>query len=325
MKRNFSLLLIVLVAAVAVSSQVRPPTPRGSQKATVSQTLGTTEVSVTYSRPAIFGRKVYGDWPKPTSGEATLDNGNDRPKDAPLVPWGHIWRTGANEATLFSVNDDVLINGQPLAAGKYSLHTIPGKDGEWTIIFNSDEGQWGSFSYDSKKDVLRVKAKAEWLAASSELLTFDIDPDVPAKLGDVASKGTVVLRWEKLRLPFTVEVKDMVGSTLTRLAAFVAASKADDPGPRISAGNYAKANKRTEQANAWFEEALKLNDALIAKKETFQNLQRKATILLNLGRNSDALAAAERAVVVGKADANVKPADIAAMEKRIADIKAGKQ
>lgn len=325
MKRNFSLLLIVLVAAVAVSSQVRPPTPRGSQKATVSQTLGTTEVSVTYSRPAIFGRKVYGDWPKPTSGEATLDNGNDRPKDAPLVPWGHIWRTGANEATLFSVNDDVLINGQPLAAGKYSLHTIPGKDGEWTIIFNSDEGQWGSFSYDSKKDVLRVKAKAEWLAASSELLTFDIDPDVPAKLGDVASKGTVVLRWEKLRLPFTVEVKDMVGSTLTRLAAFVAASKADDPGPRISAGNYAKANKRTEQANAWFEEALKLNDALVAKKETFQNLQRKATILLNLGRNSDALAAAERAVVVGKADANVKPADIAAMEKRIADIKAGKQ
>ncbi len=325
MKRNFSLLLIVLVAAVAVSSQVRPPTPRGSQKATVSQTLGTTEVSVTYSRPAIFGRKVYGDWPKPTSGEATLDNGNDRPKDAPLVPWGHIWRTGANEATLFSVNDDVLINGQPLAAGKYSLHTIPGKDGEWTIIFNSDEGQWGSFSYDSKKDVLRVKAKAEWLAASTELLTFDIDPDVPAKLGDVASKGTVVLRWEKLRLPFTVEVKDMVGSTLTRLAAFVAASKADDPGPRISAGNYAKANKRTEQANAWFDEALKLNDALIAKKETFQNLQRKATILLNLGRNSDALAAAERAVVVGKADANVKPADIAAMEKRIADIKAGKQ
>ena len=65
---------------------------------------------------------------------------------------------------------------------------------------------------------------SEWLAASSELLTFDIDPDVPAKLGDVASKGTVVLRWEKLRLPFTVEVKDMVGSTLTRLAAFVAAS-----------------------------------------------------------------------------------------------------
>lgn len=325
MKRNFSLLLIVLVAAVAVSSQVRPPTPRGSQKATVSQTLGTTEVSVTYSRPAIFGRKVYGDWPKPTAGEATLDNSNDRPKDAPLVPWGHVWRTGANEATLFSVNDDVLINGQPLAAGKYSLHTIPGKDGEWTIIFNSDEGQWGSFSYDSKKDVLRVKAKAEWLAASTELLTFDIDPEVPAKLGDVASKGSVVLRWEKLRLPFTVEVKDMVGSTLTRLAAFVAASKPDDPGPRISAGNYAKANKRTEQANAWFEEALKLNDAMIAKKETFQNLQRKATILLNLGRNSDALAAAERAVTVGKADANVKPADIAAMEKRIADIKAGKQ
>lgn len=329
MKRYlFSLISICTMAlalAAIASAQVRPPTPRGSQKATVSQTLGTTEVSVTYSRPAIFGRKVFGDWPKPTTGEATLDNGNERPKDAPLVPWGHVWRTGANEATLFTVNDDVLVNGQPLAAGKYSLHTIPAKDGDWTVIFNKDDGQWGSFSYDSKKDVLRVKAKAETVAASTELLTFDIDPDVPAKLGDVASKGTVAMRWDKLRLVFTVEVKDMVGSTLTRLAAYVAAAKADDPNPRISAGNYAKANKRTEQANAWFEEALKLNDAMIATKETFQNLQRKATILLNLGRSSDALVAAERALVVGKADANIKPADIAALEKRIADIKAGKQ
>lgn len=328
--RFFVLFSMFAVLAITASAQVvRPPVPRDSQKMSITQTIGTTEIGITFSRPAVKGRPIF-DAPPETmatraKGEATLDNQNDRKAGEPIVPFDHVWRAGANEATMFTVADDVLINGQPLAAGKYSLHTIPGKDGEWTIIFNSDEGQWGSFSYDSKKDVLRVKAKAEWLAASSELLTFDIDPDVPAKLGDVASKGTVVLRWEKLRLPFTVEVKDMVGSTLTRLAAFVAASKADDPGPRISAGNYAKANKRTEQANAWFEEALKLNDALIAKKETFQNLQRKATILLNLGRNSDALAAAERAVVVGKADANVKPADIAAMEKRIADIKAGKQ
>ena len=103
MKRYlFSLISICTMAlalAAIASAQVRPPTPRGSQKATVSQTLGTTEVSVTYSRPAIFGRKVFGDWPKPTTGEATLDNGNERPKDAPLVPWGHVWRTGANEAT----------------------------------------------------------------------------------------------------------------------------------------------------------------------------------------------------------------------------------
>lgn len=326
--KNSLITTLALLATFAFASQIvsaqRPPVPRGSQKATVSQTLGTTEVSVSYSRPAILGRKVFGDWPTAVAGEATLDNQNERPKDAALVPWGHVWRTGANEATLFTVNDDVLVNGQPLAAGKYSLHTIPAKDGDWTIIFNKDDGQWGSFAYDAKKDALRIKAKAETLSWSTELLTFDIESDIPAKVGDVTSKGTVAIRWEKTRVPFTVEVKDLVGSTMTRLKAYVAAAKPEDPGPRINAGNYAKANKQTEQANAWFEEALKLNDAMIATKETFQNLQRKATILLNLNRGADALAAAERAVVVGKADPAIKATDIAALEKRIADIKAGK-
>lgn len=320
-----ALFIFAVFATNVVTAQVvRPPVPRGSQKATVSQTLGTTEVSITFSRPSILGRKVFGDWPVAVAGEATLDNQNERPKDAVLVPWGHVWRTGANEATLFSVNDDVLINGQPLAAGKYSLHTIPAKEGDWTIIFNRDEGQWGSFAYDAKKDILRIKSKPETLSTSTELLTFEIDPDIPAKVGDVTTKGTVSLRWEKIRVPFIVEVKDVVGSTITRLKAYVAAAKPEDPGPRINAGNYAKANKQTEQANAWFEEALKVNDALIATKETFQNLQRKATILLNLGRGADALVAAERAVLVGKADPSIKATDIAALEKRIADIKAGK-
>ncbi len=328
MKRHliscFAVVIAIIGAADLVSAQ-RPPTPRGSQKATVSQTIGTTEVSVTYSRPARLGRKVFGDWPTAVAGEATLDNSNDRPKDAVLVPWGHVWRTGANEATLFTVTDDVLVNGQLLPAGKYSLHTIPAKEGEWTIIFNKDDGQWGSFAYDAKKDVLRIKARPEALMWNIELLTFDIDADVPAKVGDVTSKGTVAVMWDRIRVPFTVEVKDMVGSTMTRLKAFVAAAKPEDPGARISAGQYAKANKQTDQANAWFEEALKINDGLIATKETFQNLSRKATILLNLGRGPDALVAAERAVVVGKADPTIKAADIAALEKRIADIKAGKQ
>ena len=121
-------------------------------------------------------------------------------------------------------------------------------------------------------------------------------------------------------VPFTVKVKDVVAATMGHLRAYVAAAKSDDPGPRINAGNYAKANKQNEQATAWFEEALKINDAMIATKETFQNLQRKATILLALGRNQDALVAAERAVVLGKAAGT----DTSALEKRIADIKAGK-
>lgn len=318
MKRNISVLIIVLVAAVAASSQVRPPVPRASQKASVTQTIGTTDVTITYSRPAVKGRTVWGEPPAGTpAGEATLDDGRARPKDAPIVYYGKLWRTGANEATLFTVTDDVLINGQLLAAGKYSLHTIPGKD-EWTIIFNKDDGQWGSFSYDAKKDALRVKTKPQWVAESKELLHFGID-------NLTENAGTVYVRWEKVKVPFTVEVKDVVGSTITRLKAYVAAAKPEDPGPRINAGNYARDAKQADQAKAWYEEALKLNDAMIATKETFQNLQRKATILLSLGRGAESLAAAERAVVVGKADPAIKATDIAALEKRIADIKAGKQ
>ena len=325
---TFALLALIFCAARFASAQVvRPPVPRGSQKAVVSQTIGTTDLTITYSRPPVKGRPIFADAPGTMAtrakGEATLDNQNERKAGEPIVPFGHVWRAGANEATLFVVADDVLINGQPLAAGKYSLHTIPAKD-EWTIIFNKDDGQWGSFTYDAAKDALRVKTKPQWVADNQELLTYMIDPDVPGADGAATSKATVNLRWEKVRVPFTVEVKDMVGSTIARLKSYVAAAKPDDPGPRMNAGNYAKANKQTEQANAWFEEALKINDGMIATKETFQNLQRKATILLNLGRGPDALVAAERAVVVGKADPNTKPTDVAALEKRIADIKAGK-
>src|SRR5437870_848759 len=107
------ILSILLFAAVFTSAQ-RLQVPQVSQKSSVMQRIGLSEVSVTYSRPAVKGRKVYGDWPVEVKGEATLDNQNVRPKEAPLVPWGHVWRAGANEATVFEVTDDVLVNGQPL-------------------------------------------------------------------------------------------------------------------------------------------------------------------------------------------------------------------
>lgn len=326
MKRHrisyISIITFILAATTFVSAQiVRPPVPRASQKMTIAQTVGTTEIAITYSRPAVKGRPIFGEPPagmaERAKGEATLDNQNDRKAGEPIVPWDHVWRAGANEATMFTVNDDVLVNGQPLAAGKYSFHAIPAKDGNWTIIFNKDL-DWGSFTYKAENDALRVKTKADGAQPfNMELLTFYFDPVTE-------DTATVHLRWEKMDVPFNVKVKDVVGSTITRLKAYVAAARPDDPGPRINAGNYAKANNKPEQANAWFDEALKLNDAMIATKETFQNLQRKASILLNLGKNPEALAAAERAVVVGKADPNIKATDIAALEKRIADIKAGK-
>ncbi|MGH9947304.1 MAG: DUF2911 domain-containing protein [Pyrinomonadaceae bacterium] len=321
MKRHLisliSILTLTVLSVTFISAQVRPPLPRGSQKASVEQTLGTTDVSFTFSRPAVKGRTIWGDWPEAVAGETTLDNQNLRPKDAPIVPWGHIWRAGANEATLFVVADDVLINGKPLAAGKYSFHAIPAKDGEWTLIFNSDDGQWGSFSYDAKKDALRVKAKAFTTTDNQELLTYSIEPE-----GETSAIAT--LRWEKVAVPFKIEVKEVVGSTMKRLRTYVSDAKADEWQPPFNAANYAKANKLNEDAAKWYGQSLKAIDMQIAVKPTFANYRSKATILTNAGRMQEALAAAEKAVEIGKAE-KTDAAQIAALEKRIADIKAGKQ
>lgn len=309
----FTLTALISIAVIDATAQVRPPLPRPSSKSIVTQTIGTTDITVAYSRPAVKGRAVYGDWPTAVAGEATLDNQNARPAGAPIVPYGHVWRAGANEATLFTFADDVMVNGQPLAAGKYSFHAIPAKDGEWTLIFNKDDGQWGSFTYDAKKDALRVKAKAQMVADNQELLAYDFD-----NVGD--KSATVVLAWEKARVPFTVEVKDVVGSTMARLKAYVADGKADDWQRPFNAANYAKTNKLTDDSTKWYDQAVKAVDMQIAAKPTFANYRSKATILINAGRMQDGLVAAEKAVEVGKAE----KADTAALEKRIADIKAGK-
>ncbi len=321
MKRHFisyiSIFTFVLVATTFAAAQ-RLQVPQVSQKASVMQRVGLSDISITYSRPAVKGRKVYGDWPTPVEGEKTLDDQNKRPKDAPLVPWGHVWRSGANEATIFTVNDDVLINGQPLAAGSYSLASIPTKDGDWTIIFNKEDVQWGSFSYDATKDALRVKTKPRWVADSQELLTYSIDTVTE-------DTATVNIRWEKALVPFTVQVKDAPAKAIARLRDVVGAAKPDDWLTPLNAASYARNNKDMETASKWIDQSLKAIDMAIAAKPNFANTSRKASILFAAGRNPEGIAAGEKAVAIGKADTTVKPADIAALEKRIADAKAAKQ
>jgi len=303
---------ILCLGVAAASAQNRPPTPRASQKAEVAQTIGSTQIAIVYSRPSVKGRMIFanatGELAAKAKGEATLD-GASQGKDEPLVPYGHVWRAGANEATTFSTTDDLLVNGKLLPAGKYSLSMIPEK-GDWTVIFNKDDGQWGSFSYDAAKDALRVTTKPEASTTSAELLTFSID-------NVTDDSATVVLSWDKTRVPFTVKVKDVVAATIGHLREFVAAADANDPGAPLAAGNYAKANKRDSEANVWFEMALKRSEAKVAQKETMKDLAQQATILANLGRKADAVKAAERGVVVGKAAKE----DTSNLEKQLAKWK----
>lgn len=127
-------------------------------------------LTLTYGSPSVKGRVIWGD----------------------LVPYQEVWRSGANEATTFEVSADVMIGEQRLPAGKYALFTIPGEQ-DWTLIFNTVADQWGAYQYDETKDALRVKVMPETSETASETLEFSVE-----------NGNTVILSWEKIRVPFTV-------------------------------------------------------------------------------------------------------------------------
>lgn len=308
LKRFYLSSLAVLLVGAGLSAVGQVRVPRPSQKASVMQTIGVTDITITYSRPGVKGRKIWGD-PLPSQaevkGEATLDDQNARPKDAAIVPWGHAWRTGANEATQFVVTDDVLINGQKLPAGSYSLHTVPNKD-EWTIIFNSVANQWGSFNYDAAKDTLRVKVKPE-VGENKEWLEYSIDP-----VSD--SSARVNIRWEKLTVPFTVEVKDIPALALAKARAAVAAAKPEDWNTPFQAANFALSQPSSAaEGAAWLDQSIKV-------KETYQNLSRKARLLAEQGKTQEAIAVGEKALALGKA----AKANTSGLEQRLTEWKAKK-
>src|SRR5262245_23983189 len=197
-KRVSFLLISLFVIACATSlawAQQGPKVrlPQASPSATVTQTIGITDISITYHRPSVKGRTVWGDISAEkvaalvkansvapgADGEGTVDGAPGSGKDFPIAPNGHVWRAGANEATKFTVSDDVLVNGQKLAAGAYSLHVIPGKE-DFTLIFNKTADQWGSFRYDAKQDALRVKTKPVWQRESQEQLSYEIASASPS-------------------------------------------------------------------------------------------------------------------------------------------------
>ena len=144
--------------------------PRASPNASVGQTIGVTEVDVTYARPSQRGRTLYGE----------------------LVPYGEVWRTGANEATVFTTSTDLMVEGQALPAGTYSLFTIPGED-TWTVIFNETAEQWGDYEYDEAEDALRVEVEPETDEAA-EMLTLSFT--------DVTDDEAVFhIHWGDVRVP----------------------------------------------------------------------------------------------------------------------------
>jgi hypothetical protein len=281
-------LLAALVAAATladVSSAADLQLPRPSQKAQVMQTVGLTDVTITYSRPGVKGRVIWGG----------------------LVPYDKVWRTGANEATDITFSTDVKVNGKPLPAGTYSIHTIPTKK-DWTVIFNKKADQWGSYSYDEAEDALRVQVKTQ-PHEFTEWMEFSL-PDI------AVDKATVALDWEKLRVPFEIQV-ETVELALANARAAMASLAADDWQTAYRCASFAFQN------NVALDEAWQWLDKSISIKETWLNLRLKADVLAKEGKTAEAIQSGEKAIAVGQGDA---PADeIAKIEKQVAEWKSAKK
>jgi len=240
--------------------------PQVSQGATVKQTIGLNDVTITYSRPGVKGRKIWGG----------------------LVPYEAVWRTGANSATTIQVSEDVLVEGQPLPAGTYSLHTIPGEK-EWTLIFNKDANQWGSYSYDATKDAVRVKVtpipgqQQEWMQFRFE------DPTI--------NSARVVLVWENLQVPFTIKNQtDTNVKVVGMLRDSVAKAKPDEWQAYYRAGNYLVQNKLyMDEAAGWLDKA-------VAISPTPQTYYAKARYFDAAGKTSEAIAELDKALAAAKPD-----------------------
>jgi hypothetical protein len=270
-------LLVFQLAATASAQQLDLPRP--SPKASVTQTIGVTEVSIHYSSPGVKGRPIWGE----------------------LVPYGQVWRTGANENTTITFDTPVKIGGTELPAGTYGLQTLPTQD-QWTVIFSKDAELGGAFAYKQENDALRIQVKPRPAPEPVERLRFTIE-------NATDTSGEVVLAWEKLEVPFTVEVDT------PKLAAAAAAEAIRWQTP-YQAANYCIQNDIClDDAGRWL-------DASITLSPTFVNQRAKATLLAKKNDYQGAVSWGEKALAAAKAaQPPPTPQAIADLEKQIGEWK----
>jgi len=268
--------------------------PRESQRQEIVQTVGDAKVSIVYHRPNTKARKIWG---CETKDVVPIAN-NLYPC---VVPYGQVWRAGANENTTIEFTRDVSINGRPLPAGKYGFHIIPTK-ADWTLIFSKDNDKGGSFAYDEKRDALRVSVKPT-KAPMQETLMYDFE-DV------TANSAKVNLRWEKLALPFTVDIGDIHARVLSQIRDAIKSRKSDDFRPLNQGAGYI----RTFKLKANYDEAIGWIDESIKAKETVGNLNTKATLLAQMGRFDEAVTLGEKALAMAKSSTPVSQSTLVSIE-----------
>ncbi len=277
MKQVYKKTLVALSLALlffSTQAMAQLDLPRGSQQAKVSQRIGITDVAIMYSRPSVNDREVWGKLVP--YGMNNLGFGTA--KESP-------WRAGANENTIIKFTDDVKIEGQSLAAGKYGLHMVIQEGDKATIIFSKNNGAWGSYFYDPSDDALKVDVTTKE-TPHTELLTFEfVDVD--------ATSAVAALRWEKKMIPFKVEV-DVPNVVLADIREKLQNQPGFNRQTWEQAANYALNNGGDlDEALGW------INGAIAGQffsQKNFNNMNIKAGILTKQGKTAEAEAVMDEAL-----------------------------
>ncbi len=259
-----ALLLLLGISTTTVEAQIQ--TPRPSPMSKVEQEVGLSTISLDYSRPSMKGRTIFGD----------------------LVPYGQIWRTGANQATKITFSDDATFGGKAVKAGTYALYTMPGKT-SWTVMLYNDLSLGGNVAgYDESKEVARFTIAPEALPFEVETFTLGFN-----NLTDTGA--SMVLYWEKtiLNIPITLEVEKAVMASIERT---MAGPSANDY--RAAAVYYYTNGKDLDQALKWIDMAL-------AGGERYWIVTDKARILAKMGKKAEATAASQKAIALAKEAKNM--------------------
>ncbi|WP_080240389.1 DUF2911 domain-containing protein [Spirosoma rigui] len=248
------------LAAQLATAQIKLPSP--SPAATVMQTVGTTDLTVKYSRPSLKGRTPFTD---------------------AFVPTGKVWRTGANQATAFTTSTDLMVNGQTLPAGTYAVLSIPAMD-NWTLIFNKDMTV-SEQTYKQDADALRVQLKPAKGGKSVETFTIGF-----SDLTDSTAKMNIMFGDVTAAADLKVDVNTNAAANVDKAVA----DMPNDPAVLQAAASYNLSKGRNlDQALGWI-------DKSIAAKETFRNLFVKSQILAKLGKTAEALPLAQKALALGQ-------------------------
>jgi len=281
MKKLCTVILLVWIGTTAIGQALSGPPDGNNQKSKVSQWIGPVEVSITYHSPNVHGT-----------------SGVDRKGHiwGELVPYGFIdqglgakpapWRAGANENTVITFSQDVKISGKDLKAGAYGLFLVTDKDGPWTWIFSTNSSSWGSFSYNSSEDALRVTATPED-APYTEWLTYGFDSRKP-------NSTVAYLQWENKRINLPIEVPDVN-------AIYVSLNRKELRNTQgFDYRNYAAAAQFCADHKINLEEALTWADASMSPAtggtEDFLTLTTKAAVLSAMGREAEADAITDKAI-----------------------------